>query len=236
LAGNVYVNDPIRLCFALEEEEALKHAIGFQGSEIPPLYTTFKHDFEMLRSAQIDKFGNVNSTVIGDFSNPKVRLPGISGVWDVFGLDDHIRCYFPRHTKRIFVERVDFVSALGFGDGSPQAREGMLGSGPYEVITNLGIFRFDEKTKEMKLISLHPGISVDMVKENTSFEMVIPKEVGTTEPPSHYELELIRTKIDPLNLRAIESASGKERLELLRWILEEEKRLSETGRWEGIIR
>ena len=235
LAGNGYVNDPIKLCFALEEEEAIEHAIGFQSSAIPPLYTTYRHDFEILRSAQIDKFGNVNSTVIGDFSNPKVRLPGISGVLDVFGLIDHVKCYFPRHTRRIFVQRVDFVSALGYGDGSPQARAGMVGSGPSEVLTNLGTFGFDEKTKGMKLLSLHPGVSVDMVRENTSFEVIVPENIAFTDPPTPQEVNLIRTKIDPLNLRLIESASGKERLELLRCSLEEEKRLFETGQWKGVI-
>lgn len=233
LAGNVYVADPLKLCFALEEE-AVKHAIGFQGSVVPPLYTTFRHDFEMLRSAQIDKFGNMNSTVIGDYSNPVIRLPGISGVADVLSLCDRVKCYFPRHTKRIFVEKVDFISALGYGDGSPKARADMVGDGPYKVFTNLGVFCFDDKTRQMKLLSLHPSVSVDEVRENTSFEVVIPDRVPLTEAPTLEEVELIRTKIDPLNTRLVESASGKERLKLLRHILEEETRLAGAGKWQEV--
>lgn len=235
LAGNVYVNDPLKLCFALEEEEALNHSIGLQGSAVPPLYTTYRHDFEMLRSAQIDRFGNVNSTVIGDYSAPKVRLPGISGVLDVYSLCNRLKLYFPRHTRRIFVEEVDFVSALGYGDGSAQARAEMLGSGPYKVITSLGIFGFDQETKAMKLLSLHPGVTEDDVRQNTSFEIIIPEAVSKTEPPSEQEAELIRTRIDPLGLRDIESVTGAERLAVLRRILEREKELLDTGEWKAPI-
>jgi hypothetical protein len=88
----------------------------------------------------------------------------------------------------------------------------------------------------MNLLSLHPGVSADMVRENTSFEVIVPKDISVTDSPTPHEVELIRTKIDPLNLRIVESASGKERLKLLRRSLEEEKGLSDKGQWEGVIK
>ena len=235
LAGNVYVDKPLSLSLALEEEMAVGHAVGFQSSAVPPLYTTYKHDFEMLRSAQIDQYGNANSTVIGDLSKPKVRLPGISGVLDVFALDEHVFMYFPRHTRRIFVRKVDFVSALGYGDGSSDARSGLLGVGPSEIITNLGVFGFEEKTRRMRLHSIHPGIDVQEIINSTDFPVLMEKGPPLTPAPSSKELEFIRNVIDPLGLRDIESESGPERLALLRKILEREKQMHESNQWKPLM-
>lgn len=232
LGASVYLSEAVPLSITFEEPLQLEHAIGYQNSSDAPLYNIYRFDVEMFRSAQIDPFGNVNSTVIGDYSNPVIRLPGITGVADAFTHCDHIRYYFPRHTKRVFVEKLDFLSAFGFGDGSPNARSDLPGQGPYKVITNLGVFGFERQTKRMELISIHPGVTRDEIVENTSFEMLFPDEIPVTEPPSAEQLELIRTRIDPLNIRSLESATGEERFKLLQSILKEEERLLTSGEWK----
>lgn len=165
--------------------------------EITSMTKRGKIDFGFMSGAQIDKYGNVNSVCIGDYYRPKVRLVG-----NIF-LQEHMGCAFGReyimmkHEKRRFVEKVDFISGVGFLTG-PGSREkaGLKRGRPYMVATDLAILGFDERTKLMKLISTHPGVTVDQVKENTGFELIIPPEVPETSPPTPKEVELMR-KVDP---------------------------------------
>lgn len=155
-------------------------------------------EYGFLGGAQIDMYGNLNSTVIGDHDHPKVRFPGSGGANDIGSL-----CWktisIMRHDRRRFVEKVDFITTPGYLDG-PGAREkaGLpAGTGPYRVVTDLALLGFDETTKWMKLLAVNPGVTVEQVKENTGFELIIPDKVEENAPPSPEELRLLREKIDP---------------------------------------
>jgi len=158
-------------------------------------------DYGFLGAAQIDVYGNINTTVIGDWRNPRVRFPGSGGANDVGSFCQQTILIMVQDKKR-FVEKVDFITTPGYLDG-PGAREraGLPeGSGPYRVITQFGVYGFDGETKKMKLVAHHPGVTVADVIENSSFEIIIPDEVGVTEPPTVEELRLLHEEIDPTGM------------------------------------
>ncbi|MEM3550286.1 MAG: CoA-transferase [Candidatus Bathyarchaeia archaeon] len=158
-------------------------------------------DYGFLGAAQIDMYGNINTTVIGPYEKPKVRLPGSGGANDVGSLCWRTIVIMQQDTRR-FVEKVDFITTPGYLTG-PGAREkaGLpADTGPYRVITQLGIMGFDEKTKRMTLLSTHPGVTVEQIKANTGFRLIIPDKVTQTEPPTDEELRILRTKIDPAGI------------------------------------
>lgn len=150
-----------------------------------------------ISGAQIDPYGNLNSVVIGDHDRPKVRLTGPIAQADHAAYARRTYPILP-HDKRVFVEKVDFISAVGYGDG-PGYREkyGLKGGGPGKVITTRAVLGFDPDTKRMRLESVHPGVTVEEVVENTGFELIIPPNVPETTPPTEEDLRLIRTQIDP---------------------------------------
>ncbi len=155
-------------------------------------------EYGFLGGAQIDMYGNLNSTSIGDHDRPKVRFPGSGGANDIGSLIWRTISIMP-HNKRKFTNEIDFITTPGYLDG-PGAREraGLPpNSGPYRVVTNLALLGFDDETKRMKLIALTPGTTIDDVVEHTSFELIIPDDVDRIEPPTATELEILRTKIDP---------------------------------------
>ena len=158
-------------------------------------------DYAFLGGAQIDKYGNINSTIIGDYAKPKVRFPGSGGANDFASL-----CWktiiTTVHSKARFVEKVDFLTSPGYLTG-PGAREeaGLpAGSGPYKIITDLAIMGFDETTRALKVESIHPGVEIGQVIENTGFELVIPEKIDRTEPPTAEELRVLREEVDPYRL------------------------------------
>ncbi len=158
-------------------------------------------DYGFLGAAQIDAYGNINTTVIGDWKHPTVRFPGSGGANDV-GSFCQQTILIMEQNKRRFVAHVDFITTPGYLDG-PGAREraGLPeGSGPYRVITQLGVYGFDEQTKRIKLLALHPGVSVEDVVENSSLEIIIPDEVDVTDPPTSRELQLLHEEIDPTGM------------------------------------
>jgi glutaconate CoA-transferase subunit B len=153
-------------------------------------------DVGFLGGAQVDRFGNINSTVIGSYDKPKVRLPGSGGGCEIAALSKRIVIITP-HEKRRMVEKVDFVTSPGFLDG-PGAREKLgLAGGPSAVISTMGVLRFDEKTREMCLFSYHPGVTLDEVKQNTGWELKTSPDVRETESPTSEELEILRKDLDP---------------------------------------
>ena len=157
-------------------------------------------DYGFLGAAQLDLYGNINTTVIGDWQRPRARLPGSGGANDV-GSFCHRTIVIMRQDRQRFVERVDFLTTPGYLDG-PGAREraGLpAGSGPYRVITQLAVYGFDEHSKKLALVSLHPGVTIDQVRENSAFPILIPDQVPATEPPTAEELRLLR-EIDPLGI------------------------------------
>ena len=156
-------------------------------------------DIGFMGGAQIDQFGNLNSSFIGDLSGaigrPATRLPGTGGGNDIASLTQMIVAM--KHEKRRFVNRVDFVTSPGFLCGAESRREaGLIAGGMYRVVTDLGLFGFDERSKRMQLQALHPGVTVGQVQESTGFELVVAPDLPVTDPPTAGELAALR-HLDP---------------------------------------
>ena len=157
-------------------------------------------DYGFLGAAMIDQFGNINTTAIGDWQRPKVRLPGSGGANDIGSLC-HRTIIILRQDKRKFSSKIDFVTTPGYLTG-PGAREraGLpLDTGPHRVITQLGVYDFDEETKRLRLLATHPGVTLDDIRANSSFEILIPASVPATQPPTEAERQLLR-EIDPTGM------------------------------------
>jgi glutaconate CoA-transferase subunit B len=154
-------------------------------------------EYGFLGGAQIDPYGNLNSTVIGDFKRPKVRLPGSGG-----GNDVGSHCWqtiaIMRHDKRRFVEHLDFVTTPGYltGPGAREAAGLPPGTGPYRVVSNLAVLGYHPQTKRMLLLATQPGISIDQVVENTGFDLFIPDQVESNPAPTAEELHILREEVD----------------------------------------
>ena len=157
-------------------------------------------DFGFLGAAMIDRYGNINTTVIGEWDHPKVRLPGSGGANDVGSLCQQT-IILMRQDSRRFVERVNFITTPGYLYG-PGAREraGLpAGSGPYRVITQLGIFGFNEATRQMQLLALHPGVGLTDIQANSAFEIPVHEPLEVTIPPSETERRLLH-ELDPAGM------------------------------------
>ncbi len=155
-------------------------------------------EYGFLGGAQIDMYGNLNSTVIGPHDHPRARLPGSGGANDV-GSNCWRTIAIMRHDQRRFVPQVDFITTPGYLSG-PGAREraGLApGTGPYRVVSSLALLGYDEESKWMQLLAVHPGITVQQVVENTGFVLLIPPDVGENAPPSPEELRILREEVDP---------------------------------------
>jgi len=150
-------------------------------------------DVGFLGASQIDRYGNINTTVIGGYDTPKVRLPGSGGACEIAINAKKVFVIMPQ-SKRSFVERIDFVTSPGHVGGR---RPPGWGAGPSVVVTNFAVCRFGEETREMEVASLHPGVTADQVRENTSWDIKVAEEVGETPPPTQEELRLIREELDP---------------------------------------
>lgn len=171
-----------------------------------------KMDIGFISGAQVDKYGNCNIVAIGDYHKPKVRLVGALAQTDHAAHARRMTVVMMKHQKRSFVEKVDFVSGVGFLDGSPNARKraGIKGGGPGIVVSDLAVMDFEPHTRRMRLRSVHPGVTVDQVVQNTGFELVIPDWVPETEPPTSEQVSLIRNQIDPKGLWLRARMSGQE--------------------------
>ncbi len=153
----------------------------------------------ILGAAQIDPYGNLNSTVIGDYHNPKVRFSGSGGACDV-GSFVNRTIIFMQQEKRKFVPRLDYRTSPGWLDGpDARAKAGLAPGGPSAVVTGMAVFRFDDKTKRMYLDGLFPGITPEMVLDKMGFA-VDTARATTVDPPSTEELEILRKKCDPQRL------------------------------------
>jgi len=152
-------------------------------------------DVGFLGAAQIDRFANINTTVVGDYDHPKVRLPGAGGAPEIAASCGEV-IVIVRQSKRAFVEKVDFVTSVGHGDGAgSRERLGLRGKGPTKVITDLGILEPDPETFELTLTHLHPGVTVEQAKEATGWDLHVADDLRTTEPPTPGELEALRELI-----------------------------------------
>ncbi|HQF51490.1 MAG TPA: CoA-transferase [Thermoleophilia bacterium] len=157
-------------------------------------------DYAFLGGAQIDRFGNINSTCIGEYEKPKVRFPGSGGAND-FASFCWNTMIMTVHSKTRFVEKCDFITTPGYltGAGAREAA-GLPEGGPYKIVTDLAVMGFDEKTKAMTIESLHPHVDVDKVQSETGFELLVSDELGCTELPTEEELRILRDEVDPLRL------------------------------------
>jgi glutaconate CoA-transferase, subunit B len=150
-------------------------------------------DVGFLGAAQLDRFGNINTTVIGgDYANPKVRLPGAGGAPEIAASCREV-IVVVRQSRRTFVDKADFITSVGYGSGpGDRERLGLTGAGPATVITDLGILAPDPETRELRLTHLHPGVTLDRAREATGWELTAAPDLAGTEPPSEPELAALR--------------------------------------------
>jgi len=154
-------------------------------------------EYGFLGGAQIDAYGNLNTTVIGPHDRPKVRLPGSGG-----GNDVGSQCWrtiaILRHDRQRFVEKVDFITTPGYliGPGSREAAGLPPGTGPYRVVTNLAILGYHAESKRMMLLATQPGVSADQVIENTGFELRLADVIEQNPAPTEEELRILRDEVD----------------------------------------
>ena len=159
-----------------------------------------KIDVGFLGGAQIDRFGNVNATVIGSYSKPKVRLPGSGGAAEIAAWANRIY-YITPHQARRFPEKCDFMTSIGFLSGRTEREaKGLRGGGPHGVVTDLGIMTPDKETGELVLTALHPGAPVEQAIKNTGWPLKVASDLKTTEPPADEELRLLREELDPTGI------------------------------------
>lgn len=197
---------------ALWSGKALAHA-SFVTLVADALHTLAPKEF--FRPAQVDAAGNFNNIAIGqDYARPRLRLPGAAGIPDVTVYSPHVYIYVPRHSRAVFVPKVDWCSGLGH---SPQRRRG---SGPCYLISDLG--QFDWANGHLRLVSYHPGVNIERIQAKTGFPLQIAPDVHETPPPTIEEVRLLREEIDPLGVRRLETLAGTARRDHLREILRRE--------------
>lgn len=161
-------------------------------------------DVGFLGAAQVDRYGNINTTVIGPYGAPKVRLPGAGGAPEIAASAREVLMVL-RQRPRSFVERLDFVTSVGYRHGGDSRAElGYGGAGPTAVITDLGVLRPDPDTRELTLVALHPGATVEQAREATGWKLRVAGELSTTESPTDGELSALR------DLHARTTAARKE--------------------------
>ncbi|MFM9370432.1 CoA-transferase subunit beta [Streptomyces sp. Da 82-17] len=161
----------------------------------------------MMGASQLDRHGNQNISCIGDWARPKRQLLGVRGA-PVNTLNNPTSYWVPKHSTRVFVERVDMVSGVGYDRAAAAGPSASRYHRIPEVVTDLGVFDFETPERTMRLRSLHPGVTVEQVREATGFDLVVPDEVPYTRAPEAEELRLIREVIDPKGLREREVPSA----------------------------
>jgi glutaconate CoA-transferase, subunit B len=155
-------------------------------------------DYTFLGGAQIDMFGNLNSTVIGEHAHPKVRFPGSGGANDFASFCWRMLVMTPQNSQR-FVEKLDFLTTPGWlSGGDSREKSGLpLGTGPYRIITDMAVMDFEPVSKRMRIMSVNPGYSIKDVQDNCGFELLKAQVITDTLPPSEQELRILREEVDP---------------------------------------
>lgn len=171
---------------------------------------------EFFRPGQVDAHGNFNNIAFGsDYRQPRLRLPGVGGIPDVTTYMEHVCLYVPRHSRVTFVPELDYRAGLGHTSSRSRGR------GPTYLVSDLG--QFDFKDGVMRLTHLHPGVELKRVQAKTGFTLNVSEDLARTPEPTAEQLQLLRQEIDPLGVRRLELKSGRERRDLLREILRNEK-------------
>lgn len=162
----------------------------------------------IMQPLQVDQYGYMNLSLVGDMYKPSLAFVGSRNVPSNTVNSPRTLYFVPRHLKRVFVEKVDFKSGVGYGE---ERKQGIVKWGtPIEIVSNLCVVDFEEETGRARLKSIHTGIALDQVKENTGFELIIPKMLSETGAPTDEELHLLRNAIDPLGVRRLDFVRGEE--------------------------
>jgi len=191
--------EPGKLPPSTNDQRCTKRANMVLGSaEVLLLLQRGYVDVGFMGGAQVDQYGNLNSSFIGDPAKPKTRLPGTGGGNDIASLAQMIVAM--KHEKRRFVDHVDFVTSPGFlRGGATRQASGLLTGGVFRVVTDLAVFGFDPEKGRMQVISLNPGVSREQLQDNTGFQLEFCAHPGVTEPPTDHELRMLR-ELDPEQL------------------------------------
>jgi acyl CoA:acetate/3-ketoacid CoA transferase beta subunit len=161
-----------------------------------------------MQPVQIDRNAYMNLSLVGDKLKPSAVFVGSRNVPDNTVNQPRTLYFVPHHSTRVFVDKVDFISGVGYGK---EREEGLAKWGsPIEIISNLGVIDFDPETGRARLKSMHTGVSLNQVKENTGFDLIIPEPLPGMDPPTEEELHWIRDEIDPLGVRRLDFVRGEE--------------------------
>lgn len=216
---------PIQLSFTGAEAAAYKGAVCRWGmlEEINSIHLSNNGSVEAVSSAQFDGSGAINLSVIGDFDQPKVRLPGGAGAAEVIKMYRKMIAYFADHNTRTLVDKVGFVTGTRWKVGDESREAAGLMPGPIIVVTNLAVLVKDDDDRPFRIESLHPGVDAQTVVEATGFELEVPADgIPTTPEPTAEQLRLLREEIDPFGTVKLDFVGGKDRLAYLQGILDAE--------------
>jgi glutaconate CoA-transferase, subunit B len=185
---------PVRLPLSIGDDDLAETAAELVS--VPEMFNYWvgagRIDVGFLGAAQLDRFGNINTTVIGSYEDPKVRLPGAGGAPEIAAASREVIVML-RQSTRSFVEKLDFVTSIGHGDGrGTREKLNFSGAGPTVVITDLGVLRPSPEDRELELVAIHPGIDVEQVRDATGWPLRVRDDLQTTDPPSERELETLR--------------------------------------------
>jgi glutaconate CoA-transferase subunit B len=185
---------PVRLPLSIGDDDLADTADELVS--VPEMFNYWvgggRIDVGFLGAAQIDRYANINTTVIGAYEHPKVRLPGAGGAPEIAAASREVIVML-RHSPRAFVERIDFVTSVGQGwPDAPRSQLGFPGAGPMVVFTDLGVLRPRPADGELELTAVHPGVEVADVRAATGWDLRVREPLETTEPPSEVELETLR--------------------------------------------
>lgn len=215
---------PFRLSFTGAEAAAYKGAVCRWGmlTEVNSIHLSNHGGVEAVSSAQFDGDGAINLSVIGDFDQPKVRLPGGAGAAEVIKMYRKMIAYFGSHNPRTLVDKVGFVTGTRWKIGEESRRRHGLQPGPIIVVTNLAVLVRDADERPFRIESLHPGVDADTVVAQTGFELEVPSDIPLTPAPTDEQLRLLREEIDPYGTVKFDFVAGQDRLAYLREILARE--------------
>jgi glutaconate CoA-transferase subunit B len=185
---------PVRLPLSIGDDDLAETAAEIVS--VPEMFNYWvgagRIDVGFLGAAQLDRHANINTTVIGSYEHPKVRLPGAGGAPEIAANSREVIILL-RQSKRSFVEKLDFTTSIGYGDGAgARERLGFRGAGPTVVITDLGILKPSPSDSELELVAVHEGVSVDEVRDATGWDLRVREPLETVAPPSERELATLR--------------------------------------------
>ncbi|MHA2288211.1 MAG: CoA-transferase subunit beta [Promethearchaeota archaeon] len=187
--------EPTKMPYSISDPVLVPNSL-FIGDSIDVLSVLQRGEITLsfLSTSMIDKYGNCNTTVIGSYEKPIYRLPGGGGATEIAGLSKRLVWLLDEHTKRRFKDKLEYITDPGYLDGyNSRTKAGYPpDTGPESIISPLGIMRFDSKTKEAYLDSLHPNITIEEVKENTGWDLKVADKVKQIEPPTVREIEICR--------------------------------------------